>query len=111
MEAQFEFKNSENGKLMFNLKAENNQVILTSELYSDKTAAQNGIDSVKKHAGVDGNYERKTSAGKEPYFVLKAVNGQVIGKSEMYSSPSALENGIASVKANAPSAVVVDSTD
>jgi uncharacterized protein YegP (UPF0339 family) len=39
---------------------------------------------------------------------LKAGNGQVIGKSEMYNSASAMENGIDSVKTNAPTAKIVD---
>jgi uncharacterized protein YegP (UPF0339 family) len=47
---------------------------------------------------------------REPYFVLKAANGQIIGSSEMYSSASAIENGIASVKANWPGATIADST-
>jgi hypothetical protein len=110
MAGTFELKQSSNGQFMFNLKAANGQVILTSELYRDKDSAQNGIESVKKHAGDEANYERKTSGKGEPYFVLKAANGQVIGLSEMYSSTSALENGIASVKANAPDATVTDLT-
>ena len=36
------------------------------------------------------------------------TNGQVIGHSEMYSSASAMEGGIASVKKNAPDAKLVD---
>jgi uncharacterized protein YegP (UPF0339 family) len=39
---------------------------------------------------------------------LKAGNNQVIGSSEMYSSTSAMENGIASVKKNAPIAEIDD---
>lgn len=108
MAGKFELKKSYSGQFMFNLKAANNQIILTSELYRDKAGAQGGIESVKKHAGNEANYERKTSSKGEPYFVLKATNGQVIGKSEMYSSASAMDNGIASVKANTPGATVVD---
>ena len=43
-----------------------------------------------------------------PYFVLKAANGEPIGKSEMYKTTSSMENGIASVARNAPDAAVVD---
>ena len=107
---KFELKRSSSGQFMFNLKAANNQIILTSEQYREKASAKNGIDSVKRHASNDANYERKTSRKDEPYFVLKAANGQVIGTSEMYSSVSAMENGIASVKANAPGAIIVDLT-
>jgi len=39
-----------------------------------------------------------------PAFVLTAANGEPIGRSEMYSSGSVMESGIASVKANAPGA-------
>ena len=45
------------------------------------------------------------------YFNLKATNGQVIGSSEMYSSESARENGIESIKKNAPEAEVVEQLD
>ena len=110
MAGKFELKKSASGQFMFNLKAANNQVILTSELYTEKAGAQNGIESVKQNAGTDANYERKTSKKGEPFFVLKAPNGQIIGKSEMYASAKAMENGIASVKANAPGASVADVT-
>ena len=110
MAGKFELKKSAKGQFLFNLKAGNNQVILSSELYSDKASAQDGIESVKKNAGTDAQYERKTSKKGEPFFVLKAPNGQIIGKSEMYTSAKAMENGIASVKANAPGASVVEVT-
>ena len=108
MAGKFELKAGASGKFHFNLKAGNGQVILTSETYDSKEGAKSGIDSVKKNAPDDGNYERKTSSKGDPFFVLKAGNGQTIGKSEMYSSASAMENGIESVKTNAPGADVVD---
>lgn len=111
MAAKFELKSAGNGKqFLFNLKAGNGEIILTSELYEAKTSAQNGIESVKKNAPEDGRYERKTAKDGSPFFVLKASNGQPIGKSELYSSTSAMENGIASVKKNAPAAAVDDKT-
>jgi uncharacterized protein len=110
MAGKFELKKSNSGQFMFNLKAANGQIILTSELYHEKAGAQKGIESVKKHAGNSANYERKTSKKEEPYFVLKAANGQAIGASEMYTSTAAMEKGIAAVQANAPEAVVVDLT-
>ncbi|EED34518.1 conserved hypothetical protein [Luminiphilus syltensis NOR5-1B] len=110
MAGKFDLKKSPSGKYMFNLKAGNGQIILTSELYESKSAAENGITSVQKNAGDDSRYERKESKRGEPYFVLKATNGQVIGKSEMYSGSSGMENGIESVKKNGPSAEVADNT-
>jgi uncharacterized protein YegP (UPF0339 family) len=87
---------------MFNLKAGNNEVILTSETYTTKQAAEGGIASVQTNSPRDERYERKSSVRGEPYFVLKAANGEIIAKSQMYSSASAMESGIASVKANGP---------
>lgn len=110
MAGKFEMKKTTSGKFHFNLKAGNGQIILSSEMYETKTSCENGIESVKKNAPDDGRYERRTSAKGDPYFVLKAVNGQEIGRSEMYSSSSAMENGIESVKTNAPTAGVEDTT-
>jgi uncharacterized protein YegP (UPF0339 family) len=95
---------------MFNLKVRNGQLILTSEIYESKGAAEGGIASVKANAADDNRYERKVSKKGEPYFVLKAANGQVIGMSEMYSGNTVVENGIASVKAKAPGAEIEDNT-
>ncbi|KOP38312.1 DUF1508 domain-containing protein [Flavobacterium sp. WLB] len=99
-----------NGEFQFNLKAGNGQTILTSEGYSTKAAALNGIESVKTNSQDDNRYDRKESSNGKPYFNLKASNGQNIGASEMYESTSARENGIESVKKNAPDADIDDQT-
>lgn len=99
-----------NGEFQFNLKAGNGQTILASEGYTTKAACENGIESVRKNAGDDARYERKTSSNGKPFFNLKAGNGQVIGSSEMYESEASRENGIESVKKNAPDAEVDDQT-
>ncbi len=110
MAGKFEIKISTNGKYHFNLKSGNGQIILSSEMYETKSAADNGIESVKKNAPDDNRYERRASSKGDPYFILKAGNSQEIGRSEMYSSTAAMENGIESVKTNAPTAETVDAT-
>jgi hypothetical protein len=95
-----------NGEFQFNLKADNGQVILTSEGYTTRAACEHGVESVRKNSPDDARYDRKKSTNDKPYFNLKSSNGQVIGTSEMYESSSAMENGIASVKNNAPGATV-----
>ncbi|ABW32898.1 YegP family protein [Acaryochloris marina] len=110
MGKKFELKVAANNQFHFNLKAGNGQVILTSEMYTTKAAALKGINSVQTNAPHDNLYDRRESKRQEPYFVLKATNGQIIGNSEMYSSTSAMENGISSVKTNAPGAPVEDLT-
>ena len=110
MAGKFVLKKSTNGQFYFNLKAGNGETILTGENYASKQGATNGIASTKQNAPLDERYERKTAADKSPYFTLKAANGEPLGRSEMYSSTAAMENGIASVKANAPGASTEDLT-
>ena len=110
MAAKYQLKHGGSGQFMFNLKAGNGEVILTSELYKEKQSALAGIESVKTNGPVEALFERKTAKNGQTYFVLKATNGQIIGKSEMYSSVAAMENGIRSVMKNAPIAAVEDST-
>lgn len=43
----YEIKKTANGKFMFNLKAANYEVILTSEVYEQKASALAGIESVR----------------------------------------------------------------
>ncbi len=108
--AKFEIFTSKNGSFYFRLRASNGEPILASEGYKAKSSAKNGIESVRKNAKKDDRFQRKTSSRGQAYFVLIAGNNEPIGKSEMYSSASAMENGIASVKKNAPSAPVEDLT-
>jgi uncharacterized protein YegP (UPF0339 family) len=84
-------------------------VILTSEAYESRSAAVKGITSVKKNAGNDKRFERKEAKDGSRYFVMKAANGEPIGKSEMYKTGRARENGIASIAKHAPDAPVADS--
>ena len=110
MAGKFELYNSTNGQFRFRLKAGNGEPILSSEAYQSKSGAENGIKSVKTNALNDARYERKESSSGQPFFVLKAGNGEPLGRSETYSSNSAMENGIESVKRNAPEAAIDDLT-
>ena len=110
MTGKFELKKTTDDQFMFNLKAGNHEIILTSERYTTKASAENGIESVQTNAAEEARYDRRTSTGGQPYFVLKAANHEIIGRSEMYSSDSAMENGIASVKTNGATVDIQDNT-
>ena len=106
----------------FDLKAGNGETIATSEVYTTKAACLNGVDSVK--ANCVGEVEDQTveavTTVKHPKFELyidkagefrfrlKAKNGEIIATSEGYKAKASCENGIESVKKNAPEAAVVD---
>lgn len=110
MVGKFVLKKTGKGKFSFNLKAANGQVILTSEIYESKSSAVNGIESVRKNAGKNANFERRDTKKGQPYFVLKATNNEVIGQSKRYQQARSVNKGIASVKANARSARLEDLT-
>ena len=106
----------------FDLLATNGQVIATSEVYSTKAACLNGVKSVKNNcvgevedqtaetveAKKHPKFEMYTDKAGEFRFRLKAGNGEVIATSEGYKTKASCENGIESVKKNAPEAEVVE---
>lgn len=108
---KFVISTRKDGHFQFNLKAGNGQVILTSQGYSTKAACENGIESVKTNSGDDAKFERKVATNGKHYFNLKAGNGQIIGSSQMYEAEAGMENGISSVKTNAPDASVEEETE
>jgi len=103
------FKSDKNNEYYFNLKAGNHETILQSEGYKAKASAENGIESVKTNSQINERFERKIAKNGQHYFSLNASNGQSIGRSEMYTTKSAMENGISSVVRNAPDAEVKES--
>ncbi|MDR6502764.1 DUF1508 domain-containing protein [Burkholderia sp. MS455] len=110
MAAKFVIKKASDGQFLFHLKAGNGEIILRSELYKTKASAENGVASVRKNAPDDARYERKTASNGQFMFNLKAGNHEVIGTSELYKAEAGRENGIASVKQNAPDAALDDET-
>jgi uncharacterized protein len=108
MASAYILRKATDNQFYFNLTADNNEIILTSETYKEKESAKDGIESVRKSSQIDSRYVRKTAADGKEYFVLIAANNEQIGKSETYSSHEAMENGIASVKRNGLSAPIID---
>jgi uncharacterized protein len=103
---EFQVTTGKDDKFYFNLTAKNGQIILSSQGYKAKEGCKSGIASVKKNSSNKKNYERKDSKNGQHYFVLKATNSKVIGKSQMYTSNESSENGIESIKSNARAAKI-----
>lgn len=117
---KFVIKETKTG-VKFDLKANNGEVIATSEVYASEKACKNGIASVQKNAPiapvedqtVEGyavekhpKFEVYEDKAGELRFRLKATNGQVIAVSEGYKAKKSCMNGIESVKKNAVDAVI-----
>ena len=110
---------------LFDLKAANGEVILSSQVYSSLATCKNGIESVRQNAP-DAAVEDQTIEGftqeRNPKFEiylykngdyrfrLNAKNGQVIGSGERYKSKTGCQNGIESIKKNSVDAVIVEET-
>lgn len=107
---KFKIYTGKDAQVYFKLVAGNGEEILKSEGYKSKVALNKGIASVKKNAAVAERFETKVAKDGQHYFVLKAGNHQVIGVSEMYKSVDGCNNGIQSVKKNAPDASIDDTT-
>ncbi|WP_299983759.1 YegP family protein [uncultured Ruegeria sp.] len=110
MAGKFELFEDKAGEFRFRLKAENGEIILASGGYIQQASAENGIALVKINALNDDRYERKETKSGGHMFNLKASNGEFIGASESYTSVSERDNGIETVKRNAPDAWVEDLT-
>ncbi len=120
---KFVIKTTPSGAFRFNLVAANGQVIATSENYSSLASCKNGIESVIKNAPI-AYYEDQTVEGYaktvnpkfelysdrigEFRFRLKARNGEIIAVSEAYKGKQSCENGIESVRKNAPEAEIIE---
>ena len=107
--------------IKFDLKANNGEVIATSEVYTSEAACRKGIESVRTNAlsAIEDQtvepievqkhpkYEVYVDKAGEFRFRLKARNGEIIAVSEGYKQKPSCLNGIDSVKRNAPDAEVV----
>ncbi|SDN64777.1 YegP family protein [Acetanaerobacterium elongatum] len=120
---KFAIKITPSGDFRFNLIAANGQVIATSENYTSLANCKNGIESVIKNAPiayyedqtmegyattVNPKFELYQDKGGEFRFRLKARNGEIIAVSEGYKGKQSCENGIDSVRKNAPEAEIIE---
>lgn len=106
MAATFVLKRS-GDEFMFNLVASNGRVVLTSERYTAKASALDGVASVRENATQPERYE---ASADNLRFTLRAANGRVIGTSEAYSSPEAAREGMEAVSRAAREAGMDDQT-
>jgi uncharacterized protein YegP (UPF0339 family) len=105
--AKFEvYQSGKKNEFRFRLKADNGQTILSSEGYTSKASCLNGIDSVRKNAADPKRFNKTTTPSNMFRFSLTAANNQIIGVSQNYKSESGRDNGIESVKRNAPNAEI-----
>lgn len=105
--AKFEIKKSDSGKYYYHLKASgNHEIILAKNNYLSAEDCLNAVLSVKNHASNDTYYHQLNSSDGQFYFHLKDHAGNILGRSEMYTTKAARDHGMSVVKAQAPDAPV-----
>jgi uncharacterized protein len=105
--AKFEvYQSGKKDEFRFHLKADNGQIILSSEGYTTKAACLNGIESVKKNASDPKRFDKTKTPTNMFRFALTAANSQIIGTSQNYKSESGCINGIESVGKTAAKAEI-----
>lgn len=105
--AEFELHKNDAGQFHFSLKSEGH-TLLSSEQYTTKASALNGIESVRKNAVENKRYIMATAKSGKPYFNLTASNGQIIGTSVMHADEAACRTAQAKTAALAPSAGIIE---
>ena len=108
MAGKFVAYTGKDGKDYFRLKAGNGEVIFNSQGYAARKSCLNGIESVRKNSQDEERFEVREAKDGRTYFILKASNGQEVGRSQMYKSHSGCRNGMKSVATNAADAAVVE---
>ena len=108
MFAEYELMTTFKGEFVFSLRFLSGGVLLTSEPHTNKVAALTDIYSCRTNCELDMRYECKTDLNGQFYFILKAVNERVLGRSEMHASESACARAIASVKQYGTDALIVE---
>jgi len=104
------FKSSTKNQYYYLLKATgNSQLILSCEGFSSKQSCIEGIQFVKTNAAQDHSFER-TDSYLSYTFIIKDLKGNIVAKSENYTSEGPREQVIELIKKDAGSAIVQDLT-
>ena len=87
---------SEDGQFRFRVVAGNGRVLLSSEAYTTKAAAENGIASVLENGVDPAQYQVNQTANGKYNLRLRAGNYEVIGFTQSYSTKSNATRAIGS---------------
>ena len=98
MSARYILREDEDGQFRFSLTTHSGQVLLTSAVYRDKDSALRAIDSARRLAHNERNYQLLTAEDELSYFVIKNSRQQVIGQSDMYTNTESLRQAMMAVK-------------
>ncbi|MBA3817935.1 MAG: YegP family protein [Deltaproteobacteria bacterium] len=95
--ARVDIAQGETGKFHFSFFAKNGQNVLASESYESAAAAFNGAFAVQTDGQLATAYTIKENASGGFYFTVQALNGEVVGVSQQYTTRSGASEGVAAL--------------
>jgi uncharacterized protein YegP (UPF0339 family) len=90
----FEIFKGEDGQVYFRLRSANGEIMLSSEGYVAKSGAENGVASVKANGADAASYEIEEAWDGGWAVRLVAANGEVIARTETYSTKSNAQRAV-----------------
>lgn len=97
-DVRFETVRGSDGKTYVHLRAANGQIVLQTQGYSSRGAAEDGIEAIEDAAVDADRFEVFEGADGQHTFRLTARNGAILGRGEMYASKSNALRGAARVR-------------
>jgi hypothetical protein len=91
---------STDGQFRFHLLEKTQEVVFTSQGYSSRTSALNGLLSVLENGKLESQYVVNTAADGGSYFNLVAANKQVIATGEVHATADAAKADVKVALAN-----------
>lgn len=108
MSSSFVLKQDLNNEYYFQFLDANNELVLISGRYADKSSAESAIKDVQ----LNSLMSQQLAGGKTPegemFFVIKGMDGEILVKSALYTSQMKMDNALHCVKDNACIADTVD---
>ena len=93
-----EIKKYKGNGYAFTLKAEDGGSLLNSITFASEDEVKSTVARLQETKGTQNIFERRTNHEGKFLFSMKDANGQLIGRSGLYSSEAGMENGIKNVR-------------
>lgn len=97
--AKFETFVGKDSMSYFHMRAKNGEIVLQSQAYKSMQSAKKGIKSVQQNGVDPAKFEVLAAKGGQFYFRLKAANGEIIGRSETFTSKASAQRSVDTVAA------------
>ena len=111
MPALFTISQDTNEEFFFNFLDSDNETILISGSYPDKSSAEAAIKDVQLNSLMSQQLAGGKTPNGEMFFVIKGSDGNVLVKSILFTNQMKMDNALHCVKDNACVAETADLTD